>query len=583
MSKSQSDHPGQISSIGVVGAGTMGTGIAYVAALAGCAVSVVESTPAATQKMWAALADAVESGVKKGRITGSDSSLLVSRISALTNIDELPASLDIVIETVPEDLPLKIDVLTQIERRSPKVIASNTSALSIDELGSSINEPGRFLGMHFFNPVWSIKLIELVIGKDTGQAAVDAAIEFSRQTGKEHLLVKDHPGFATSRLDLIASLEAIRMLEAGVASATDIDRAAELAYGHPVGPLRLTDIVGLDVRLDIARALEKSLGSRFAPPGLLIDMVNKDSEAHHAELKDAVARLTGKYGRKYFQEVVAKGLQPVELWAELGSAGFLGAHISERYGGAGGGLSDLYIVIEETAAQGCPMLSLVISSICAPIIERYGSDDMKEEWLTGMANGSKRIAFAITEPDAGSNTHKVTTTAREEPDGWVINGSKYWTSAIDESDAVMVVARDDERSTAERSALSLFIVRTDTPGLSWQPIEAALQSNDKQFMSFYDEVRIPHEALVGEPGLGLQQVFVGLNPERVAAAGINNGIARFALEKASQYALDRQVWKSPIGAHQGVAHPLAEAYVGVQSARLMAAKAAQLFDSGEDA
>ena len=275
MSKSQSDHPGQISSIGVVGAGTMGTGIAYVAALAGCAVSVVESTPAATQKMWAALADAVESGVKKGRITGSDSSLLVSRISALTHIDELPASLDIVIETVPEDLPLKIDVLTQIERRSPKVIASNTSALSIDELGSSINEPGRFLGMHFFNPVWSIKLIELVIGKDTGQAAVDAAIQFSRQTGREHLLVKDHPGFATSRLDLIASLEAIRMLEAGVASATDIDRAAELAYGHPVGPLRLSDIVGLDVRLDIARALEKSLGSRFAPPGLLIDMVNK--------------------------------------------------------------------------------------------------------------------------------------------------------------------------------------------------------------------------------------------------------------------------------------------------------------------
>ena len=218
MSKSQSDHPGEITSIGVVGAGTMGTGIAYVAALAGCAVFVVESTPAATQKMWAALADAVESGVKKGRITGSDSSLLVSRVSALTHIDELPASLDIVIETVPEDLPLKIDVLTQIERRSPKVIASNTSALSIDELGSSINEPGRFLGMHFFNPVWSIKLIELVIGKGTGQAAVDTAIQFSRQTGKEHLLVKDHTGFATSRLDLIASLEAIRMLEAGVAS-----------------------------------------------------------------------------------------------------------------------------------------------------------------------------------------------------------------------------------------------------------------------------------------------------------------------------------------------------------------------------
>ncbi len=275
MSKSQSHHTEEISSIGVVGAGTMGTGIAYVGALAGCAVYVVESEPTATQRMWDALRDALESGIKKGRITDSDSASLVSRISALTHIDELPESLDIVIETVPEDLALKIDVLTQIERRAPKVIASNTSALSIDELASAIHEPARFLGMHFFNPVWSIKLIELVIGRDTGESALHAAIQFSRQTKKEHLLVKDHPGFATSRLDLIASLEAIRMLEAGVASATDIDRAAELAYGHPVGPLRLTDIVGLDVRLDIARVLEKSLGSRFAPPDLLVDMVNK--------------------------------------------------------------------------------------------------------------------------------------------------------------------------------------------------------------------------------------------------------------------------------------------------------------------
>ena len=275
MLKSQSDHTEEISSIGVVGAGTMGTGIAYVGALTGCAVYVVESEPAATKRMWDALRDALESGVKKGRITGSDSSLLLSRISVLTQVDELPESLDIVIETVPEDLALKIDVLTQIERRAPKVIASNTSALSIDELASAIHEPARFLGMHFFNPVWSIKLIELVIGRDTSQSALRTAIQFSRQTNKEHLLVKDHPGFATSRLDLIASLEAIRMLEAGVASATDIDRAAELAYGHPVGPLRLTDIVGLDVRLDIARALEKSLGSRFAPPNLLVDMVTK--------------------------------------------------------------------------------------------------------------------------------------------------------------------------------------------------------------------------------------------------------------------------------------------------------------------
>lgn len=308
-----------------------------------------------------------------------------------------------------------------------------------------------------------------------------------------------------------------------------------------------------------------------------------DTAEHHADLRQSVSRLAGRYGRRYFQDVVARGVQPKELWEELGNAGFLGAHIPEEYGGSGGGLADLYIVIEETAAQGCPILSLVISSICAPIIERYGSDAMKNLWLPGIAAGTKRIAFAITEPDAGSNTHRITTTARMAGDGWVLNGAKYWTSAIDESDAVMVVARDGDLSTPEKAALSLFILPTDSKGLSWKPIEAAVQSNDKQFMTFYDDVRMAPEALVGERGAGLKQVFVGLNPERVAAAGINNGISRFALEQAAQYAKDRNVWGRPIGAHQGVAHPLAEAYIGVQNARLMAARAAELFDRGEDA
>ncbi|EED34121.1 acyl-CoA dehydrogenase domain protein [Luminiphilus syltensis NOR5-1B] len=308
-----------------------------------------------------------------------------------------------------------------------------------------------------------------------------------------------------------------------------------------------------------------------------------DTADHHSDLRQAVAKLTGRFGRKYFQDIVARGEQPRELWAELGSAGFLGAHIPESHGGSGGGLSDLYIVIEETAAQGCPMLSLVISSICAPIIERFGSTEMKDYWLPGVADGSKRIAFAITEPDAGSNTHQIKTTATKIEDGWVLNGAKYWTSAIDDSESVMVVARDAELSTAERSALSLFIIPTNTKGLSWKPIEAALSSNDKQFMTFYDDVKLPNDALVGERGAGLKQVFVGLNPERVSAAAINNGISRFALEQAAQYAKDRNVWGKPIGAHQGVAHPLAEAYIAVQEARLMAARASQLFDLGEDA
>ena len=309
-----------------------------------------------------------------------------------------------------------------------------------------------------------------------------------------------------------------------------------------------------------------------------------DTADHHRALRESVGKLVGKYGRKYFQEMVAKGTQPDALWKELGEAGFLGVHISQDYGGSGGGLAELYIVIEECAAQGCPMLSLVIASICAPIIEGFGSKELKDKWLPGIANGSLKMAFGITEPDAGSNTHKVTTTAHRTDKGWVLNGAKYWTSGIDESEAVMVVARDGDIPVAEgRSALSLFVVPTDTPGITLQQIDAAVRTTERQFFVFFDNVELAPEALIGERGAGLKQVFVGLNPERVAASAINNGISRFAINQAAQYARDRSVWKTPIGAHQGVAHPLAEAYIGVQAARLLAVRAADLYDQGEDA
>ena len=308
-----------------------------------------------------------------------------------------------------------------------------------------------------------------------------------------------------------------------------------------------------------------------------------DTADHHSALRESVGRLVGKYGRKYFQDMVAAGTQPEALWHELGQAGFLGVHIPEAYGG-GGGLAELYIVIEECAAQGCPMLALVIASICAPIIDAFGSETLKRTWLPGLADGSLKMAFGITEPDAGSNTHKVTTTAHRTEKGWVLNGAKYWTSGIDVSQAVLIVARDGDLAVeGGRSALSLFVVPTDTPGITLQPIDAAVRSTERQFFVFFDNVELAPEALIGERGAGLKQVFVGLNPERVSAAAINNGISRFAISQASRYALDRSVWKTPIGAHQGVAHPLAEAYIGVQSARLLAARAADLFDRGEDA
>lgn len=305
-----------------------------------------------------------------------------------------------------------------------------------------------------------------------------------------------------------------------------------------------------------------------------------DTAEHHAMLRDSVGKLVGRFGRPYFQQICKRGEKPEALWAEMGAAGFLGVHVAEDYGGGGGGLADYNVIVEETAAQGCPVLSLVIGSICAPILQNHASEAIKRDWLPGLADGSKRMAFAITEPDAGSNTHKVSTVARRKGDGWVIRGTKYWTSAVDESDAIMVVARGEEFDARGRGQLSLFLVPPDAPGLSRTPIETALHVPETQFILHFDDVEVPREALVGQEGQGLKHLFAGLNPERICASAINNGIARFALEKAAQYAGDRKVWGVPIGSHQGVAHPLAAAYVAVQQARLMTARAAQLYDQG---
>ncbi|WP_394941291.1 acyl-CoA dehydrogenase family protein [uncultured Ilumatobacter sp.] len=308
-----------------------------------------------------------------------------------------------------------------------------------------------------------------------------------------------------------------------------------------------------------------------------------DTAEHHGELRSSVRKLVAPFGRSYFQGVTKRNEKPTELWDQLGAAGFLGVHISEEYGGGGGGLADYNIVIEETAALGCPLLSMVIGSITGPIIEAHGSPAMRDDWLSGLADGSRRIAFAITEPDAGTNTHKVSTTARRDGDGWRLSGTKYWTSAVDESEALIVVARGDTLDAAGRSPLSLFLVAADAPGITMSPIETALHVPETQFTVFFDEVELGPEALIGKEGDGLRHVFVGLNPERICAAAINNGISRFAIDKGAQYAVDRSVWSTPIGAHQGVAHPLASAYIGVQQARLMTARAAQLYDAGNPA
>jgi len=259
--------------MGVVGAGTMGAGIVYVFAMAGFEVFLVEPDASGTKRAMVTLRDAAANAVARGKMTRDECEAGLARVQTLKDADELPEGLDLVVETVPERRELKLAVLATIAARAPGLIATNTSAMSIEDLSTAVTDHSRFLGMHFFNPVWSLKLVEIIRGAMTSDAAVADAQAFASAIGKSSAVVSDTPGFATSRLDLVQALEAIRMVEQGVASPEDIDRAVTTAYRHPVGPLRLSDMVGLDVRLDIARQLESRLGAHFAPPRLLQDMV----------------------------------------------------------------------------------------------------------------------------------------------------------------------------------------------------------------------------------------------------------------------------------------------------------------------
>ncbi|HZE66708.1 MAG TPA: 3-hydroxyacyl-CoA dehydrogenase family protein [Sporichthyaceae bacterium] len=259
----------------VIGAGTMGLGIAYVLAAAGDTAVLVEAEAGRRDGALDSLRAVAEGAVSRGKLERADAEAILERLSTVAAISDLPTEgADLVVEAVPERVDLKHLILRQVEDHcAPAILASNTSGLSIDGLADCLAAPERFLGLHFFNPVWVMALVEIVRGPRTDPEVLDAARALVVRIGKEPIVVNDAPGFATSRLGLCIGLEAMRMFEDGVASAPDIDKAMELGYRHPMGPLRLTDLVGLDVRLDIARHLEKTLGSRFTPPQVLIDKV----------------------------------------------------------------------------------------------------------------------------------------------------------------------------------------------------------------------------------------------------------------------------------------------------------------------
>ncbi len=257
----------------VIGGGTMGAGIAAVLARGGMAVTLVETSDVLAAQAKRTACELLCEGVRRGKVGAVEAIAAKSALGAVAGLDAVEAGADVVIEAVPERRELKRDVLRAAEQLEPALLATNTSGISIDELADGLNAPERFLGLHFFNPVPVMALVEIVVGTATAQATVDAALRVVGLAGKEPVIVRDAPGFATSRLGVALGLEAIRMVEQGVAEPAAIDRAMELGYRHPVGPLRLTDLVGLDVRLDIARNLMRAYGERFSPPRLLEEMV----------------------------------------------------------------------------------------------------------------------------------------------------------------------------------------------------------------------------------------------------------------------------------------------------------------------
>lgn len=268
----------KIDTVAVLGAGTMGHGIAQVCAAAGCDVRLYDVNEEAVTVGLTRIRGNLDKGIDRGKVTAAERDETLARLSTTTDLTRAADGADLVIEAAPESIELKERIFREVAAAAPDhaILASNTSSLSIDRIAEAVTRPERFLGMHFFNPVHIMALVEVVWGPRTSDEVRDTAVAFAGRLGKEPIVVKDAPGFASSRLGVVLGMEAIRMVEQGVASAEDIDKAMELGYRHPMGPLKLTDLVGLDVRLGIAEYLHETLGSdAFSPPALLRRMVEE--------------------------------------------------------------------------------------------------------------------------------------------------------------------------------------------------------------------------------------------------------------------------------------------------------------------
>jgi alkylation response protein AidB-like acyl-CoA dehydrogenase len=309
----------------------------------------------------------------------------------------------------------------------------------------------------------------------------------------------------------------------------------------------------------------------------LLELVPSDEERL---MRETVAGICSDFGPAYSRRKHSEGEPPTELWDALAGTGFLGVNLPEEWGGGGLGMSALAAVGEEISAAGSSLLLIVVSpAIVGSILARHGTPEQKDRWLRGIAAGETKVAFAITESDAGTNSHNLATSLDRRGDRFVLRGQKTYISGVEHADAVLVVARS-RLPDGSLGLPSLCLVDVDAPGFTRESIPMPYIGPDKQWTLFFEDVELDEDRLVGGEGGGLGPVFDGLNPERIMGATIACGAGRRALAKAAAYANERSVWGAPIGTHQGVAHPLAEAKIELELARLMTQKAAALYDAG---
>ncbi|MGD0072922.1 MAG: acyl-CoA dehydrogenase family protein [Candidatus Binataceae bacterium] len=314
--------------------------------------------------------------------------------------------------------------------------------------------------------------------------------------------------------------------------------------------------------------------------------MTQEIEGERESIQQFVKRLTVKYGRSYWLEQANKGAGIDEMWRELGRNGYLGVAVPEEYGGSGVSMVRLTILMEELANQGVPTMFLVVSAAMGAIpIAKYGTEEQKRRYLPALADGTKKFCFAITEPDAGSNTFKIRTLARRDGDHYVLTGQKAFISGVDDADYVMVVARTKpaDQVADKREGISLFIVDPKAPGFTAHKMDTRILIPERQFQLFFDDVRIPVGDRLGSEGQGLKVMFDALNPERISVGAMACGLGRYALNKAVEYARERKVFDKPIGAHQGLSHPMAIAKTHLELASLMTNHAARIFDEGGNA